>query len=205
VAAIAALASAPVLLAASSALAFDIYFDQITGAAGGALGIVGGPVGGLVGGLLGKQIGLKIHPRPKQIDNSDMESRAHVMPISQGRIIEPGEGVEDRAVDSTPVRMVELRPPEAEAQTYLASAPIQAPQARAYQISARHRGRMARRYLASAPRPAETASAPPVIPVSLPAGGNPGAPPGTLDYQLNQLNAGHAADAPVVEQVADVR
>jgi len=203
-AAIAALVSAPVLLAASSALAFEIYFDDITGAAGGALGIVGGPVGGFVGGELGKQIGLKIHPRPKQIDNSDLESRAHVTPISEGRIIEPGEGVEDRTVDSTPVRMVELRPTEAEAQTYLASAPGRAWHPRAYEISMRHRARLARRYLASAPRRPETASAPRAIPVSLPVGGDPGAPPGTLDYQLNQLNARPVAQAPVVEKVADV-
>jgi len=208
VAAVAALVSAPVLLTASSALALDIYFDQVTGVAGGALGIVGGPVGGFVGGMLGKQIGLKIHPRPRRIDNSDLESRPRVTPISEGRVIEPGEGVEDRTVDSTPVRMIGLRPAEADAQTYLASAAAAAPETRTYRISAHRRVSRAETYLVSAPRPVRHAEAPEVhaVPISATVGDNPNAPAGTLDYQLNQLNARHAAEGqPVVQQVADVR
>lgn len=204
--ALAALVGAPVLLTASSALALDIYFDQVTGAAGGALGIVGGPVGGLVGGLLGRQIGLKIHPRPRHIDNSDLLSHPHVTPINDGPMINPP--VEDRAVDSTPVRMVELRPEEADAQTYLASAPAPAParEARAYRVSVRHRipASQAETYLTSAP--SRAASAPRAIPVSQTTEAGAGVQPGTLDYQLGQLNARRAAEGqPQIQTVADVR
>ena len=196
-AAVAALVSIPVLLGAGSAVALDVYFDQVTGVAGGALGIVGGPVGGLVGHVLGQQIGLKIHPRPRQIDLTDLKSRAHVTPIGQGRVLDSGAGMEDRAVDSTPVRMIELRPAETETQTYLASTPSPAQQGRTYQVSARRRASSAETYLVAAPNPAAEATAP--------AGDNPAAPPGTLDYQLNQLSAGHGADGAAVQKVADVR
>ena len=201
-AAIAALVGAPVLLTASSALALDIYFDQVTGVAGGALGIVGGPVGGFVGGMLGRKIGQKIHPRPRPLDFTDLESRPRVTPIGEGRIIEPGEGVEDRTVDSTPVRMIEPRPMEADAQTYLASAPRQAARTRTYRISTHHRVSRAETYLVSAPPATEPAAR--AIPVSAQAGDNP-APPGTLDYQLNQLSARRATGGAVVQKVADVR
>ncbi len=194
VAAVAALVSVPVLLAAGSAAALEVTFDQVTAAAGGALGIVGGPAGGLVGSVLGRQIGLKIHPRPRPLDLTDMKSRAHVTPIDQGPMIDPSAGLEDRAVDSTPVRMIELRPAETDAQTYQASAPAPARQGRTYQIAARRRVSHAQAYLVSAPQPAPAGS--------VPAGDNPGAPSGTLDYQLNQLNAQHGA---VVQKVADVR
>ncbi len=196
-AAVAALVSVPVLLAAGSAMALDVYFDQVTAAAGGALGIVGGPPGGLVGSILGRQIGLKIHPRPRPIDLTDLKSRAHVTPIGEGPIIDAGAGREDRAVDSTPVRMIELRPAETDAQTYLASTPNSARQDRTYQVSTRSHVSSAERYLVSAPKPAPEASAP--------VGDNPAAPPGTLDYQLNQLNARHGADGAAVQKVADVR
>lgn len=203
-AALAALVGVPVLLTASSAFALEIYFDQVTGAAGGALGIVGGPVGGFVGGILGKKIGEKIHPRPPHIDNSDLLSHPRVTPINDGPMINPP--VEDRAVDSTPVRMVELRPEETDAQTYLASAPAQAQAPRAYRVSARHRihASQAETYLTSAP-PREQAP-PRAIPVSQTTADGAGAQPGTLDYQLNQMNARRAAEGqPQIQTVADVR
>ena len=196
-AAVAALVSVPVLLVVSSAMAVDIYFDQVTAAAGGALGIVGGPAGGLAGSVLGRQLGLKIHPRPRVIDLSDLRSRTHVTPIGDGRMIDAGAGREDRAVDSTPVRMIEPRPSETDAQTYLAAAPSPARQGRTYQVSINRRVSRAETYLVSAPKPASEAF--------VPAGDNPGAAPGTLDYQLNQLNAGHGADRAAVQKLADVR
>jgi hypothetical protein len=192
------------LLTASSALALDIYFDQVTSAAGGALGIVGGPVGGFVGGFLGKKIGEKIHPRPRHIDNSDLLSHPHVTPINDGPMVNPP--VEDRAVDSTPVRMVELRPEETDAQTYLASAPAPAREARAYRVSTRHRIRpsQAETYLTSAPSRAD--AAPRAIPVSQTTEASAGGQPGTLDYQLSQLNARRQAEGqPQIQTVADVR
>jgi hypothetical protein len=199
------------LLTASSALALDIYFDQLTGLAGGALGIVAGPPGGLIGGLLGREIGRKIHPRPRPIDLTDLESRPRVTPIHAGRVIEPGEGVEDRTVDSTPVRMIEPRPAEMDARTYLASAPRQASPTRTYRISGRHRVSRAETYLVSAPSaesPADGATradrAARAVPVSAPAAEDPDAPPGTLDYQLNQMNARHVTGEPVVQKVADL-
>ena len=88
-AAVAALVSVPVLLAAGSAVALDITFDQVTASGGAAvLGVVGGPGAGFVGSLLGRQIGLKLHPRARPIDLTDLKSRAHVTPISEGPIID---------------------------------------------------------------------------------------------------------------------
>ncbi len=198
---VAALVGAPILFSANAALALDIYFDQITGVAGGALGIVGGPVGGFVGGMLGRQIGRKIHPRPRPVDLTDLQSRPRVTPIAEGRIIQDGEGVEDRAVDSTPVRMIELRPAQADARTYLASAPARTGEARTYRISHHHRLSPAESYLVSAPRAADSFATPRVTAVSASVSDNPGAPPGTLDYQLNQLTARSGA----VQKVADLR
>ena len=206
VAAVVALISAPVILIAGSAAALDISFEQVTGAAGGALGIVGGPVGGLFGHVLGRAIGHKIHPPPRPIDLTDMRSRAHVTPIDEPRtLMDSDVAADDRAVDSTPIRMVELRPAEADAHTYLASAPRHSTQARTYLASARHRAPRVRTYLASEPRPAVQADAAAAyaIPVSAKVGDNPTAPPGTLDYQLNQLNAHDGAVR--AQTVADVR
>ena len=197
-AAVAALVSVPVLLAAGSAVALDITFDQVTASGGAAvLGVVGGPGAGFVGSLLGRQIGLKLHPRARPIDLTDLKSRAHVTPISEGPIIDAGAGREDRAVDSTPVRMIELRPPETDAQTYLAATPSAVRQGRTYQVSTRRHVSPAERYLVSAPQPAGGASGA--------VSDNPAAPPGTLDYQLNQLTARHGADGAVVQTVADAR
>ena len=208
---IAALVSAPVLLVAGSAAALEVTFDQVTATAGGgAFGIVGGPLGGFVGAVLGRQLGRKLHHGPRQIDNSDLRSQTHVTPISEGRIIEPGVGVEDRTVDSTPVRMVELRPAEAEARTYQASAPVRlhrAAEARAYLASARRHAHPARTYLASAPRPAQAADSAAMHPIPVSATVSAAPLPGTLDYQLTQLKARHAdeADAVLVQKVADIR
>ncbi len=210
---IAALLGAPVLLFAGSASAIEVTFDQVTATAGGAaFGMVAGPLGGFVGGVLGRQLGRKLHKGPRQIDNSDLRSQAHVTPIREGRIIEPGVGVDDRAVDSTPVRMIELRPAEAEARTYQASAPSRprgAAEARAYLASSRRHAHPARTYLASAPRPAQAADAAVMhaIPVSAVVGDSAAPGPGTLDYQLNQQKARHAedADAVLVQKVADIR
>ncbi len=207
---IAALVGAPVLLVGSSAAALEVTFDQVTATAGAAaLGLVGGPLGGLAGSVLGRQIGRKIHPRPREIDLSDLRSQPHVTPIRDDRIIDPGVGVEDRAVDSTPIRMVELRPEEADARTYLASGPTgsahRAAEARAYLASARHRAPRVRTYLAAAPRPAaepETAAA-----QAIPVSATVSAHPGTLDDQLKRLHARQApeAEAVLVQKVADVR
>ena len=206
---VAALVGVPAMLTASSALALDIYFDQVTGVAGGALGIVGGPVGGFVGGMLGRQIGQKIHPRPRLIDNTDLESRAHVTPLQEGRIIQDGEGVEDRTVDFTPVRMIEPAPTAMDARTVLASAPAQPAETHLYRISHRHRARTsAETYLVSSPRPAARAATDVAraIPVSAPVGENSSAHPGTLDYQLSQLNARRASGGEAkVQTVADLR
>ncbi len=207
---IAALVGAPLLLAGSSAAALEIPFDQVTATAGAAaLGLVGGPLGGLAGSVLGRQVGRKIHPRPREIDLSDLRSQPHVTPIREERIIDSGVGVEDRAVDSTPIRMVELRPEEADARTYLASGPgvssHRAAQARAYLTSARHRAPRARTYLASARRPAaqpDTAAL-----HAIPVSARVGVQAGTLDDQLNQLRARQGTDpeAVLVQKVADVR
>jgi hypothetical protein len=173
-------------------MALDITFDQVTGVAGAAaLGAVGGPAGGFIGGLLGRAIGRKLHHAPPVVDLTDLKSRPRITPIDQGPML--NEPVEDRAVDSTPIRMIELKPTEADAQTTLASAP-RAPAA-------------PRTYLASARRRAPAAEAPvQPIPVSAerPASGGP--QPGTLDYQLSQLNARRAAEGlPRIQQIADVR
>ena len=207
---IAALVGAPVLLVGSTAAALEVTFDQVTATAGAAaLGLAGGPLAGLAGSVIGRQIGRTIHPRPRQIDISDLRSRTHVTPIGEDRIIDAGAGVPDRAVDFTPIREVELRPAEAEARTYLAAAPEAAPhraaEARAYLASARHRAPHARTYLASAPRPAEEPESAAVQ--AVPVSATVKAPPGTLDYQLNQLHAHQAdeADATLVQKVADVR
>jgi hypothetical protein len=198
------------MLTASSALALDIYFDQVTGVAGGALGIVGGPVGGFVGGMLGRQIGRKIHPRPRAIDNSDLESRAHVTPIYAGRVIQDGEGQEDRTVDSTPVRMIEPAPSAMDARTYMASAtakPSEAVRPHTYRIVHRHRVEGPETYLVSAPPPGERAAPAEAraIPVSVTTGEAAAVEPGTLGYQLKQLNARRAAEgAPRIQTVADL-
>ncbi len=206
---IAALVGAPVLLVSSTAAALEVPFDQVTATAGAAaLGLAGGPLAGLAGSVIGRQIGRTIHPRPRQIDISDLRSRTHVTPIGDERIIEAGAGVPDRAVDFTPIREVELRPAEAEARTYLAAqpaAPHRAAEARAYLASARHRVPHARTYLASAPRPAPEPESAAVQ--AIPVSATVKAPPGTLDFQLNQLHARQAdeADATLVQKVADVR
>lgn len=202
----AALAGVPVLLAAGSAAALTITFEQVTGAIGGAaLGIVGGPAAGFAGNVLGREVGRKLHPPARQIDLTDLRSRPHVTPINDGPMLDPP--VDDRVVDSTPVRMIELKPAEADAQTYLASAPRSAAGPRTYLASARRGRAHVRTYLASSPKPAARSETPEVraIPVSNLAGDNPTAPPGTLDYQLNQLNAGRAADDALVQKVADIR
>jgi hypothetical protein len=200
-AALAALVSVPVLLAASSALALDITFDQVTGTVGGvALGAVGGPAGGLIGGLLGRAIGRKLHHPPPVVDLTDLKSRPRITPIEDRPLL--NEAVEDRAVDSTPIRLIELRPTEADAQTIEASAPRAPPAARTYLASARRHPAHARTYLASARRRA--ASSPHAIPVSTTR--TDAAQPGTLDGQLNQLNARRAAEGlPQIQQIADVR
>ena len=210
---VAALVGAPVLLVGSSAAALEVTFDQVTASAGGAaFGLVGGPLGGFVGGVLGRQLGRKLHHGARQIDNSDLRSQAHVTPILEARIIEPGVGVEDRVVDSTPVRMVELRPAEAEAQTYPASALVRthrAAEPRAYLASARPHAHPARTYLASAPRPAQAPDTTVMhaVPVSAAVSDGASTAPGTLDYQMNQLKPRHAdeADAVLVQKVADIR
>ena len=207
---IAALVGGPVLLVGSTAAALEITFDQVTATAGAAaLGVVGGPLGGLAGSVIGRQIGRKIHPRPREIDISDLRSRTQVTPIRDDRVIDAGVGVPDRAVDFTPIRELELRPAEVEARTYLATArgaaPHRAAEARAYLAAGRHRVPRARTYLAAAQRPApepETAAV-----QAIPVSATVKAPPGTLDYQLNQLRAHQAdeADAALVRKVADVR
>ncbi len=207
---IAALVGAPALLAASSAAAIEVPFDQVTATAGAAaLGVVGGPLGGLAGSVLGRQIGRKIHPRPRQIDISDLRSQTHVTPIRDERIMDEGAGVPDRSVDFTPIREIELRPAETEARTYEASAPQAFPhraaEARAYLASTHRRVPRARTYLASAPRPAVQAE--PAAAQAIPVSATVPAAPGTLDDQLNQLRARQAAEADkvLVQKVADVR
>jgi hypothetical protein len=134
-----------------------------------------------------------------------MESRPHVAPLNQGPMVNPA--IDDRAVDSTPVRMVELRPEETDATTYLVSAPPRPAATHTYLASAHRHAPRVRAYLASAPRqpePAE-AAAPRAIPVSATSAVGAGGDPGTLDYQLSQLNAHRAAEGqPQIQTVADV-
>ena len=186
---LAALVGAPVLLVGSSALALDVTFEQASGLAGGvALGAVGGPAGGFIGGMLGRAIGRTLHHPARQIDVPDRAARQHVTPIGQGHIVY--QTTEDRVVDSTPIRMIEPAPTEADARTYLAAAPARKPE-------------RPRTYLASAPREETQAR---VIPIVAAASENPAAHPGTLDYQLDQLNARRAAEGePQIQKIADIR
>ena len=204
---IAALVSAPVLLVGSSALALEVTFEQASGLAGGAaLGVVGGPVGGFIGGMLGRAVGRTIHHTRPPVDLTDLKSRAHVTPINDGPML--NAPVEDRAVDSTPIRIIEVRPTEMDAQTYVASAPREQTGPRTYLASAHRRAPRVRTYLASAPRSAPQAesAAAQAIPAAAVVSDNPGAQPGTLDYQLNQANARRAAEGqPQIQKVADVR
>jgi len=205
-AAIAALVGAPALLVGTSALALEVTFEQASGLAGGAaLGVVGGPVGGFIGGMLGRAVGRTIHHPARPVDLTDLKSRPHVTPINDGPFL--NEAVEDRAVDSTPIRMIEVQPTRMDAQTYLANAPRSSSTPHTYLASARRRAPRERTYLASAPRPepqAETAAAH-AIPAAAVVSDNPNARPGTLDYQLNQVNAHRAAEgAAQIQKVADV-
>ena len=188
---LAAVVGAPVLLVSGSALALDVTFEQASGLAGGAaLGAVGGPVGGFIGGMLGRAIGRTIHHAPPPVDLTDLKSRPRVTAINQGPFI--NAAVEDRAVDSTPIRTIEVRPTEMDAQTYMASARGDADAPRTYLASAQSRG--------------PQAAAAQAMPVSAAASDSANGQPGTLDYQLNQLNARRAAEGqPRIEQIADFR
>ncbi len=206
-AAIAALVGAPVLLVGTSALALEVTFEQASGLAGGAaLGIVGGPVGGFIGGMLGRAVGRTIHHPARPINLTDLKSRPHVTPINNGPFL--NAAVEDRAVDSTPIRMIEVQPTEMDAQTYMASTRRGPAAPHTYLASARHRAQRQPTYLVSVPRPASQAdtAAAHAVPVAAVVSDNPHAQPGTLDYQLNQANAQRAAGGqPQIQKVADVR
>ena len=203
---IAALVGAPILLVGSSALALEVTFEQASGLAGGAaLGVVGGPVGGFIGGMLGRAVGRTIHHTRPPVDLTDLKSRPRVTPINDSPML--NAPVEDRAVDSTPIRMIEVRPTEMDAQIYTASSPRAVTGPPTYLASAHRRAPRERTYLASAPRPAPQAdtAAAHAIPAAAVVSDNPTAQPGTLDYQLNQVNTRRAAEGePQIQKVADV-
>lgn len=107
------LCAAPVILTAGPAAALTITTDQVTSAIGGtAFGIVGGPIGGFIGGVLGKEVGKTIDRRRKGLDVTPPVQTTAVQPLYSPVI---GPGWEDRAVDTTPMRILDIGPaPEAD-------------------------------------------------------------------------------------------
>jgi hypothetical protein len=108
-----ALAAVASLASASSAMAITITSEQAGGTAGSiAGGAVGGPVGGFVGGFAGRLIGRALHRKSHDVAFQPPAAATGVTLLPAGRLVDPV--VNDRAVDTTPMRTIEVGPAQAQ-------------------------------------------------------------------------------------------